>query len=309
MFADAIKCTHNGTGGASTITLAAVTGFPQPTDVFGTSGTINVLYEAAEWTDSTQTVLSKYESGIGSLVLSTNVLTRSVVLKSWTSGGSYNAKNASALTFGNTAANFSLLLGAQTANMIGGILAMPASVSGFTSDVWQPFNTRVTYDSALGTFTTTNGSRLFVPVDFIYAKPITQVAVEVTTGVASGAVRVGLYDVDQATGLAGNLLTEFTSAAQIDATTTGFRSVTMATPFWAPPGKYLQCFQSNSSTIVLRRLTHSGHSLLSTASGGGRDILMYDKSATYGALPATGDVTASTTYSRSGGGQVAGFYK
>jgi len=130
----------------------------------------------------------------------------------------------------------------------------------------------------------------------------------VTTGVASGAVRMGLYDVDPSTGGPVNLITEFTSAAQIDASTTGFRSVTMGSPFWTPPGIYWLCIQSNSSTIALRRLAHYGHSLLST-NGSSRDILMADKGATYGALPATADASFSTPYNRSGGGQVAGFYK
>jgi len=306
MYADAVRCTHNGTGGSGTITLAAVTGYPQPTDVFGTSGTKFVEYEICEYTDSTFATLSKYEAGYGSLNLATNVLTRTAILKTW-NGTTYDAKSPTALTFGNTAANIQILLTATTANTRSGLMST-LSLTGANSDIWQPFNTRVTYDSGASTFTMTSGSRLYIPIEYIYTRPISQVAVEVTTGVASGAVRMGLYDVDPSTGGPANLITEFTSSVQIDASATGFRSVTMGTPFWTPPGMYWKCIQANSSTIALRRLTHNGHSLLST-NGSSRDILMADKGATYGALPATADTSFSTPYNRSGGGQVAGFYK
>lgn len=309
MFADAIRCTHNGTGGASTITLAATTGYPQPTSAFGTSGTILIEYQISEYTDSTFATLSKYERGTGSLVLSTNVLTRTAVLVTWTSGGSYNMVNPTALTFGNTAANFIITLGGGSNTQMRGYTAA-FNVSGAgTPDIWMPFNTRVTYDSASSTFTMTNGSLLFIPIEYINVKPITQVAVDVTVAQASSAVRMGLYDTDPSTGGPLNLLTEFTSAAQIATTSTGFKSVTMGAPFWAPPGFYWLCLQGNNSSVTLNRLTHHGSGLMGTNAAGGRDVLMYDKSGTYGALPATAPTTTSSMYSRSAGGQVVGLFK
>jgi hypothetical protein len=307
MFADAILCTHNGTGGSSTLTLAAITGYPQPTDSFGTSGTKLIDYAIAEYTDSTFATLSKYERGIGSLVLSTNVLTRTRVDVTWTSGGSYNMVNPSALTFGNTAANFQITLGGVAATQKRGLSSAFNVVS--LPDIWQSFNTRCTYDSSGSTFTVTNGSRLYIPIEYIYSKPITQVAVDVTTSAAASNLRMGLYDTDTSTGGPLNLITEFTSAAQIATTGTGFKSVTMGTPFWTPPGFYWLCIQADNSTVALRRLSHFGAGLIGTQNGGGRDMLMFDKGATYGALPAVADTSASNAYTRSSGGQVVGLFQ
>lgn len=307
MIADAVRCTHNGTGGSGTITLAAVTGYPQPTDVLGTSGTRLIAYEIAEYTDSTFATLSKYERGIGSLVLSTNVLTRTQPLVTWTSGGSYNQVNATALTFGNTAANFQILVGANTASQK---LALPSTVSVtyLASDVWQPFNTRQTYDSAMDTYTVTNGQREYIPIEFIYGKPITQVAVEVTTPTAATNLRMALYEWDPATGGPGNLIVEFTSAAQIATTAAGFRPVTMAAPVSIPPGFYYIMLQADNSTVVLRTCTTHGHTLISTV-GGSRDVVQWNKGAAYGAAPSTGDTSAAASRTRSAGAPIWVGYK
>ena len=307
MIADAVRCTHNGTGGSGTITLDAVTGYPQPTDVFGTSGTRRIAYEIAEYTDSTFATLSKYERGIGSLALSTNVLTRTQPLVTWTSGGSYNQINATALTFGNTAANFQILIGANTASQK---LALPStfSVTSASSSVWQPFNTRQTYDGSVGTFAMVNGDRNYIPVEFIYGRPITQVAVDVTTATAATNLRMSLYEWDPATGGPGNLIVEFTSAAQIATTATGFRSVTMGSAVSIPPGFYYIMIQADNSTVVLRTCTTHGHTLLSDG-GGSRDIVQWNKGATYGAAPATGDTSAAGSRTRSSGAPIWVGYK
>lgn len=306
MFADALRCTHNGTGGSSTITLASVTGFPQFTSAFGTSGTLFVDYQIAEYTDATFSTLKNYEAGIGSLVLSTNVLTRTLPNVTY-NGTTYNMVNPTALTFGNTAANFIITFGGASDTQKRG-LSSTFNVTSAGSDIWQPFNTRVTYDSNNSTFTLTNGNLLFIPVEYIYTKPITQVAVDVTTLAASSNLRMGIYDTDTATGGPVNLITEFTSGGAIATTATGFRAVTMASPFWTPPGFYWLCLQADNSTAVLRRLSHFGHSLLSS-NGGQRDLLMFDKGGTYGALPAVAPTSSGSVYSRSAGGQVVGLFK
>lgn len=307
MIADAIRCTHNGTGGSGTITLAATTGYPQPSDVWGASGTKLVAYEICEYTDSTFATLSKYESGIGSLVLSTSVLTRTRPDVTWTSGGTYNMVTAAALTFGNTAANFQIMCGAsaRTSKM-----ALPStfSVTSSSSDVWQPFNTRQTYDSSLSTYAVVNGQHDYIPIEFIYGKPITQVAVEVTTATASTNLRMSLYEWDPATGGPGNLIVEFTSAAQIATTATGFRSVTMGSAVSIPPGFYYIMIQADNSTVALRTCTTHGHTLLSTA-GGGRDTVQWGKASTYAAAPATGDTTHGVNRTRSSGSPIWVGYK
>jgi hypothetical protein len=308
MFADGLRCTHNGTGGPGAFTLASRgDGYPQPIDAFGTSGSLVVEYQIAEYSDATLATLVREESGLGVLNLATNVLTRTTVLKTWVAGGSYNKSNPSALSFGATAANIVITFGGG-ANTQKAALPATFNVTSSSSDIWQPFNTRVTYDSASGVFAMSAGARLYIPIEYVYGKPIVQVAVDVTTAVASSTLRMGIYDTDQSSGGPGNLLTEFTAAAQIDTSATGLRAVTPATPFGMPAGFPWLCLQA-SAAISLRRLSHFGHGLLSTGAGGGRDQLMFDKGATYGALPATADTSASNVYTRSSGGQVVGLFK
>ncbi len=301
MFADAIRCS-SATGGAATLTLSSVSGYPQITDAFGTSGTKMVSYAIAEYTDSTLTVLSKYEAGDGSLVLSTNVLTRSKIKTSWT-GGAYNKDNPSAVTFGSTAANIVITIGGTSSS---GTIGIPAlfTVGG---DIWQLFNTRCTQDSAISTRTFANGDRVWIPIEFRYGCAVTQVGIEITTAAASSFVRMGLYDFSPTDGSPNNLIKEFTSASQIDTSATGFRSITLATPFYIPQGVYWLCLQGNNSTVISRLYSHMGGSLI--GSSGQRDIMFFTKGATYGALPAVGDNTFSTIVTRSAGGQPCGIFK
>jgi hypothetical protein len=308
MFTDGLRCTHNGTGGAGALTLASRgDGYPQPTDAFGTAGALAMPYQIAEYSDATLAAMVREESGDGVVNLATNTLTRTKVLKTWTSGGTHNMSSPTALTFGNTAANIVITFGGGASTQKGALRAT-FNVTSASSDVWQPFNTRVTYDSASGTFAMTAGSRLYLPIEYVYGRQITQVAVDVTTAVASSSLRMGVYDSDQTSGGPANLLAEFTSAAQIDTSATGFRAVTLAAPFSMPAGFPWLCLHA-SAAISLRRLAHYGHGLLSTSGGSGRDILMFDKGATYGALPATADTSAANVYTRSSGGQVVGLFK
>jgi hypothetical protein len=106
----------SSTGGTGALTLSGVTGSPGYTDAFGTSGTRTVEYQALEYTDSTRAELVRAESGVGSIALSTGVLTRSLVTATWVaSGASYLPKPGvatapSALSFGTTAANIRIIL-------------------------------------------------------------------------------------------------------------------------------------------------------------------------------------------------------
>ena len=296
MYADAVNCTHNGTGGSGTITLASVSGWPQPTDVFGTSGTMFVMYSIAEYTDSTLVTLSKYESGYGSLVLSTNVLTRTTVLKTWTSGGSYARTGASALTFGNTAANVRITLGASVHNVRGGLLKACNDGDNYTL-----FNPAQLRDSTIGSVAPVNGTMYYWSFEHVFAGIITTVAIEVATGESGKECRIGVYDVDTADGLPENLITEFTSATQISLTTgSAFASVTMGTPFHLPPGRYWMALQTNATgTGTIRQCTTATHSFMSGS--GQRDTVYFTKASTYGALPAAA-LTSLTRVTKSASG-------
>lgn len=290
MFADAIRCTHNGTGGSGTITLAAVTGWPQPSSVFGTSGTRIVYYEICEYTDTTFATLSNYERGIGSLVLSTGVLTRNPVA-TW-NGSAYTSTGATALTIGNTAANVQILLSANTVTQAP---ALPTVQSTIAGSGWSPFNTRQTADSSASTITISANTNYYIPVEFRFGKPLTAVAIEVTTLAASTSARLALYDWGT-DGLPQNPIVEFTSGSQFDCTSTGVKSVTGN--WFVPPGWYFLMLQANGGPAIRSYSLHGNTGLGENST---RDCLYYTKGGTYGTIPTTGDKTAASTVTRSSG--------
>lgn len=290
MYADAIRCTHNGTGGSGTITLASVTGWPQPSSVFGTSGTRIVFYEICEYTDSTFATLSKYERGIGSLVLSTSVLTRNPAA-TWDST-TYTSTGATALSFGNTAANVQILLSANTVTQAP---ALPTVQSTLAGSGWSPFNTRQTADFSLSTVTLSSNTNYYIPVEFRFGKPLTSVAIEVTTLAASTSARLAIYDWGT-DGLPQNPIVEFTSGSQFDCTSTGVKSVTGN--WFIPPGWYFLLIQANGGPVIR---TYTVHGNTGFSENGSRDLIYYTKGGTYGTIPTTGDKTAATTVSRSSG--------
>ena len=290
MFADAIRCTHNGTGGTGTLTLASVSGWPQPSSVFGTSGTRMVQYEICEYTDATFATLANYERGVGSLVLSTGVLTRNPAA-TW-NATTYTSTGATALSIGATAANVQILLSANTVTQAP---ALPTMQSTLFGTGLSPFNTRQTADSAGGTAALTANTNYYIPVQFAFGKPLTAVAVEVTTLVAATNVRIAVYDWGT-DGLPQNLVHEFTSGTQVDSSSTGVKTITGN--WFIPPGWYWLMIQSNGAP-TLRTYTVN----CSTGGGesGNRDLVYYTKGGTYGTIPTTGDKTASNNITRSSG--------
>jgi len=307
MLAEAVNCTHNGTGGSGTLTLTSVTGYPQITDVFGASGTLNVNYTIAEYTDSTLVTLSKYESGFGSIVLSTNVLTRSIPRVSWSSGGSYDATAPAAVSFGNTAANVRVMLTSGHVNTRSVFSRPHDGSTGASLDGWGLFDDKQQWDTNAATITLADGTKYWWPVDYINPRQITQVAVRVTTGQPAKTGRLGIYDQDTSTGLAGNLISEFTSGGQISlASNNTFASVT-PTALWVPPGNYWLCFQSDATSATIVTIRPYGNSRIATTAS--RDFMYFSKTGTYGALPSTGDNTSLTTVTLSGNVRPAAFYK
>lgn len=303
MFADFIRCTHNGTGGAGTLTLAAISGWPQPTDAFGTSGTRRVGYVLSEWTDSSKSVPLQAERGRGLLNLATNVLTRDEVALTWVAGTGYTSAGASALSFGNTAANIDLELTATAVTQRPALPALPTS-AGTVDTPYTAANTRVQLDTNAGGQALVNGTRYYQLAEYDYAKPISIIAVNATAVATTGNVRLSVYDVG-ADG-PGNLIKEFTSAAQIAVNTaSGIKSLTLATPFWLAPGRYYFMVQADAAVSLM-----FGVPVGNTGMGihGARDVVYLAKAATYGAAPSTGD-TSLTGTSRSAGGQIMIYLK
>lgn len=291
MFADAIRCTHNGTGGSGTLTLASVTGWPQPSSVFGTSGTRIVYYEICEYTDTTFATLANYERGVGSLVLSTGVLTRNPAA-TW-NATTYTSTGATALTIGNTAANVQILLSANTVTQAPALPIAQSTIGGASG--LTPFNTRQTADSSAGALTLSSNTNYYMPVEFRFGKPLTSVAIEVTTLASATSARLAIYDWGT-DGLPQNPIVEFTSSTQFDCTSTGVKSVTGN--WFIPPGWYFLMLQSNGAPAIR---TYTVHGNTGLGENGNRDLIYYTKGGTYGTIPTTGDKTAASNVSRSSG--------
>lgn len=298
---DFVRCTHNGTGGTGTITLAKLTGFPMPTDYAGASGTIRIPYILIEYADATKAVPVKIEKGRGLLVLSTLVFTRDEIGETVVDGtpATVNTSAPTALSFTNTAANFDFLISAVATSQRPTLPAMHTQ-SGILNEPYAPANTRMQIDSTSASLTLVAGPRYYIPTEYAFAKPITTIAVKAPSITVTGNVRIAVYEWGP-DGLAGNLIKEFTSATQIAiATATGIKSLTLATPFWLPPGWYYFMIQADTAVQLLQG-TPAGN--CGIGSGNDRDGIYFTKSATYGAAPSPADASMSAATTRSSGGQ------
>jgi hypothetical protein len=241
MLGNWIECTHNGTGGTGTLTLAAVSGSPQFTGAFGASGTRLVSYTINEFTDSTRTQLSKSECGIGSLELSTNVLTRTKRLATW-NGTTYDDTSPAAVSFGNTAANIRILC-SPLADM--GSFAFPFVNSGHNS-LGKLYG--MNFGGQGSTSVLTNNQETYYPMLWPGMGEITEVSVECTTlDSAPGLIKGAVYDVGS-DGYPGAMRKDLGVA---DLSATGTRVFANAN-FHLPAGWYYVANIANTNTAVLR---------------------------------------------------------
>lgn len=155
---------------------------------------------------------------------------------------------------------------------------------GITAGMWDArvpaFIPRPMYGGGLWwpTVVTAGGSTSSFPTNFevtwpaIYSNDFTidQVAIQVTTAVAAASFRVGIYDSSGTGGLPGNLITEFTSTTQFDASTTGIKAVTGSYSFVAGTLYWWQLHVNGTATI--RTYTSVPRPALRT-SGGATDAL------------------------------------
>ena len=132
-----------------------------------------------------------------------------------------------------------------------------------------------------------SASTLTPTVDFISASPIwiarnltaDRIAIEVTTAVAGGMLRLGIYNAG--TNLyPGTLLLD---AGEVDGSTTGVKSITISQAL--TKGLYWGAVIPNSSTLVVRAWTTSYPLLGVTATGFSTTYVEWYKSQAYGALP------------------------
>jgi hypothetical protein len=236
------------------------------------------------------------------LNLSTGVLTRDEVHTTWvSSGNTYLSTGATPLNFGSTAANIDIMLNAKSGSLRPALPSVPV-MSGAITDSYAPFNNRIIVDSNSGGVALTAGRRMYIPSEFIFGKPITTLAVNATSIATTGNVRLSVYDWGSDGG-PGNLIKEFTSAAQIAVNTaTGAKSITPANPLFLPSGWYWFMLQADAAIQLLfaNPATNMGAGITNS-----RDVMYLYKDATYGAAPASADslATMSGATTRSSGGQ------
>lgn len=289
MFADALKFTHNGTGGAGNLTVAARTGFPQPSDVFGATLTRQFWYEIAEYSSATLQTLVQYERGLCGMNLSSSLIARFPQVTWLASGPTYSQGSPAALTITNTAANVVITFG-NNANM------MKPGYPSIRSGVFGALNDRQSFDGVAGTITLIAGTKYYFPIELCLGMPITNIEIDVTTNVA-GSLRVGIYDIDTATGVPTNLLTEFTSSNQISLSTIAQATAALPTPWIASNGRYVGCIQGSSGAAIRAANTYGD---AGWGNSGGRDFGYGTKTGAYGTLPTTADTGLSYVSKSSG---------
>lgn len=237
--ADLIRMTSS-TGGTGALTLSAQTGWPTFANAFGSSGAVLVDYSIIEFTDSTKTTPARAETGVGSVALSTGVLTRSKILTTW-DGTNYRpqagtATAPAAQNFGTTAANIDVMC-SQTSH--GGPLLMPfvsGAISGVSDGIGVPPMTAM---PASGTVSITAGTTYYWPALIMTPGPFSQAAVRVSTASSGGTptLSLAIYDQDPSTGLPGRKLIDFGSLGATNNVAT-IQNTAISTPVDLAPGWY-----------------------------------------------------------------------
>lgn len=131
----------------------------------------------------------------------------------------------------------------------------------------------------------------FFPFWWPVSKLVSQAGVWCHTSASSSSVRLGIYSI-AANGKPGKLITEFTTSTQIDASTTGAKTISAPTPFWLPSGFYYVGMVGSAGSPAFRCPNYSPSGLfLGVDSSGTANLALY-RSFTYAALPA--DETSQT---------------
>lgn len=235
MRADFIRMTSS-TGGTSTLTCSAQTGYPALSKAF--TGTRLVDYTIAEYTSSAKTQLSKAETGVGSYNTSTEVLTRTKILSTW-DGTTYlpnpgSATAPTALSFGTTSANIDIMIGPTAST---GQITIPfvmGSVASVASGLGlPPLNQTNGTTASFGT-----GTVFYWPVFIANGTPISKFTIRETTSLTGGTptVEMAIYEV-ASDGSPGKRLIAFGTLTPGTANTT-YTSAPIATPVSLAPGWY-----------------------------------------------------------------------
>lgn len=227
----------SSTGGTSTLTCSAQTGYPLVSEAF--TGTIFVDYSIVEYTSSAKTQPSKAETGIGSYNTSTEVLTRTKVLSTWDATDYRplfgNATAPAALNFGTTSANIDIMVGP----MASGIMPPTPFVFDSLANVSDGLGIGGVNLTAQSTLALTSGTVYYWPVWICSFGPFSQFTIRTTTALTGGSPTFdhALYEVGS-NGRPGKRLINFTQLTAVGTTNTTYTSTALATPVMLVPGWY-----------------------------------------------------------------------
>lgn len=287
MFANYIEASISTVTAATpdTFTLAAITGSPNFDKIPGITGTRIVRYTAIQYTDSTRATISKIQSGIGSLVISTLVLTQTLIQETW-DGTTFDNTAPAELTFTAGADTTRVHISPMVQDFVRsypGTAVIDGSMGSSTSfGVW-PLNA----PRGASTFAAVAGTEYYKPILWAGQSQIDQATVR-TGGATAGNCKLGWYEMGP-DGKPGALLKDF-GAFAISA---GANNVVAVTGFNPPPGWYWELHIFDAAITVLQTTM----ALLGPCgvTSGGSTIFGYTRAGDYATgLPATGSVVSPT---------------
>lgn len=232
------------TGGASALTLVAVSGLALPAAAFVSSQPVE--YSVQEFTDATRSTLVRSETGFGT-VSSGNVLTRTAPRTTW-NGTTYSQNSPSALSFGTSNV---LVLVAPIAE--GGPTAFSARANftalvGSGPNEWVvPANMLATFDYPATVGLAAN-SAYMVPIFLQMGFALSTLAVKVTTPQAGATVNLAIAALRPDNGVPGTILA---SANGVSVAAGGITSAS-AGPRLLSPGWYWALLSFSAASVAIR---------------------------------------------------------
>ena len=216
MLGNGVKETTTTTG-TGTLTLSAVTGSPRVSDVFPVGSLVSYAINSG----------NDWEWAIG-VVGAGNTLARSLVLATFVSGVYVNV-SATTITLSGTSTVIVTPHAATTS-----MPTMP--IDNISSGLLRGHVT--THMNGSSTTTIVADRMYYVPTKLESAYPIVSMSCYINTAAAGSKARMGLYRCGP-DGYPTDLLEE---SSDIDSTTTGTKTYSLATPKFYPPGWYFTAF-------------------------------------------------------------------
>lgn len=289
MLADGIKLTSS-TGGASTLTCSAQTGWASVAKAF--TGTRYIQYSIAEYTTSGKVTLVNLETGVGSYDTNTDVLTRTKVLSTW-NGTTYlpnpgSATAPSAISFGTTSANIDIIISPISMNGAFGFPFRPSAAANISDGLGQ---CGLNISSISSSATLTTGQVHYSPVLLLTEGQVSIASIRQTVALTGGTptIDIALYEMTSGA-LPGKRLISFTQIASVGTAAT-YSSSAIATPQPIIPGWYWQGILYTANSATGNPAVRAGQGLAGTPQGG----LLANNPVNGNMLTVTGSLTDPAT--------------